>query len=229
MNKMKFQKLKLVFYIVFLIVAFYFGYGLGTLKSTTIKDVFVYDSPTKIRDFLEQLEKILIQDTGLTSNDPAIKRIIDDLKNKPPLAIVGPLIVFFNKTNGDYSVCERDRLKPIIELSTKSGKVKRMKFDYNGEKNLTMSRVVYLSYYSNEGTLEKIKYFVFNKEGNVIRSYIDTDGDGLFDRMDSFDEGIQTIYAMKGLFYEKVAELPFNDAIKDLESTLNRLKESPSK
>jgi hypothetical protein len=96
-----------------------------------------------------QIEKILIQETGLTSDDPTIKRIIDDLNNKPPLAIVGPLIVFFNKSNGYYSVCERDRLKPIIELSTKSGKGKRMKFDYNGEKNLTMSRVAYLSYYSN--------------------------------------------------------------------------------
>jgi hypothetical protein len=94
---MKFQKLRLVFYIVFLIIVFYFGYGLGTLKSTTTKDVFVYDSPTKIRDFLEQLEKILIQDTGLTSDDPAIKRIIDGVKNTPPLAIVGPLIVFLIK------------------------------------------------------------------------------------------------------------------------------------
>ncbi|MDR2439145.1 MAG: hypothetical protein LBE12_07240 [Planctomycetaceae bacterium] len=226
---MKYQKLKLIFYIVFLIIVFYLGYGLGTLKSTKTKDVFVYDSPTKIRDFFVQLEKILIQDTGLTSDDPTIKRIIDDVKNTPPLAIVGPLIVFFNKTNGDYSVCERDRLKPIIEWSTESGKEKRMKFDYNGEKNLTVSRVAYLSYYSNEGTLERIKYFVCNKEGKFIRSYIDTDGDGLFDRMDIFDERIQTIYAMKGLSYEKVAELPFSDALKDHESTLNRLKESPSK
>jgi hypothetical protein len=101
-----------------------------------------------------------------------------------------------------------------------------MKFNYNGEKNLTMSRVAYLSYYSNEGTLERIKYFVFNKEGNVIRSYIDTDGDGLFDRMDSFDDEKQTVYSIKGLSYEKIGDQPFSNSIENYENTLDRMLEN---
>ncbi|MDR1384010.1 MAG: hypothetical protein LBJ67_09230 [Planctomycetaceae bacterium] len=88
--------------IIFVVIIFYLGYGVGTLRLFSNRDVFVYDSPTKIRDFYSQIESAF-QKEGLSINHPTTKKFIEELKDKPPLAVVGPLIIFYNKNNGDYS------------------------------------------------------------------------------------------------------------------------------
>lgn len=152
---------------------------------------------------------------------PAIKKFIEELKDKPPLAAVGPLIIFYNKNNGDYSVQERDRLKFITEWTTKTERTKWKRFSSKTEKGWLIPRTEYLIQYSNDYCYEKSTFFVFDKTGKVMRGYCDTNGDGLFDRMDIFDNGLQTAYSLNGLSYEKVYEKTFDNAVKEYEKLLD--------
>ncbi|MDR0521354.1 MAG: hypothetical protein LBH00_05825, partial [Planctomycetaceae bacterium] len=69
--------------------------------------------------------------------------------------------------------------------------------------------------YSEEGEYRQSHWIVCNDESGLIsRMYFDTDGDGILDRMDTFEKGIHTLYKMNGLFWEKQEERPYTKLMK---------------
>jgi hypothetical protein len=214
-------------YIIVLSIIFYLGYGFGTLTVTSrqgARNVYVFDTFQKIKNYQNTWKEILLRDTNLSPDSPAITHYIDYLETRPPLAVVGPLFVCFNNENGNYLVCEENLHKPLVEWVTNPDLSISMKFCSKIEHAWQFPRIENRLSYSKEGCYEKGGILFFGQDGKLLRIYFDTKGNGIFDRMDTFINGIQTTYYLKELSYEKIIEKPYRTSLINYEDILESIR-----
>ena len=210
---------KLIGLIILITSIYYLGYRCGGPRSHQDVAVFVYDSPIKVRNFYAQIERSFALE-GIPSS--MSENAMREFKKLPPLVAVGPLIIFNDKNSGDYCIREQDSLATIAEWTTNAVTTKKIRYSSKVEKEWQYPRIEYSIWYSDDGYYEKNGVVVFDKIGNIVRSYFDTNGDGFLNKMDVFDHNneLHTSYMLDGLTYIKIAERPFGSTINEYQGSL---------
>ncbi len=193
------RKAILIFLFFFVLLAgVAIGYFFKPQVHVTIYDPTAYDELmvqfNRIRDDLElELDKVV----ELTpDNVDSIRRLL----GMKPLVTVGPFHFYLDPTTGDFVIFD-GIARQIVANQMTSGSQTKLDF-YAKEETAVCS----FTYEKNTGNLLQSSFNTYGKGGIAGLgkcSYIDSTGDGRFDRWLNFENGWRS-YKLKGLQWVRV-------------------------
>jgi len=210
---MRFHKIiKIALCIFVLLLVFCLGslHGWVSREILTQKSgIYVYDMERKLDAFSKKIEK------SFENLPPDEKGYAIDLYSRRlrPLVHTGRIALFIDTINGDYLVSEVREgrfdlgLLAISFLDPQESRTRsRLTFSSKIEEGWGVARFGSVLYYSEDNVYEKGSFSIHAKDGNSARTYLDTKGTGIFDEMRVQRNGIESLYRLDGLSWEKVAE-----------------------
>jgi len=163
----------------------------------------VYDTAQKLDAYYKSWEKAFLE-SELSSD--VTENTFSNMRRMRPLAVVGPVAVFFDDNSGCYKVCEGDVYKPLVMYDRSNERFNRLYLDSKVENGWQFSRFSGVLSYSKDGIYERGTFSFHRDDGMPARTYLDTKGIGIFDRMYVVENGIINTYHLNGLSWEKVAD-----------------------
>lgn len=223
----KFAKISL--YGIVILSVFFLGLFQGWLMREILarkRDIYVYDTEHKIDAYFKCQEASILA-TGLPREDPDVKDTLESIRKMPPLVAAGPILVFFDDKSGSYLVREKNVDNPIVEYQKSHELCDRQYLHSKVEKGWQLPRFSSVLFYSKDGVFEKGVFVIQEKDGRPIRAYRDTQGTGIFDEMEIFENGIMSLYRLKGLSWRKVAQRQYIPELVDYEKALSIIEDQP--
>ena len=168
--------------------------------------VYAYDTKQKLDDYYKMWERLFSNELGLSPKSPRVREMIAEEKKFRPLVVVGPLGVFIDNDSGAFSVREsRTHPVPLLELESDE-QSKRLEVNSLVEKGWIGRRFVARFFYSADDVYEWGFIAVFREDGKIERRYSDSNGIGVLDVMEVYENGVWSIYHLNGLVWEKVGD-----------------------
>lgn len=187
--------------------------------------MYVYADSTnqKLEGYYQTMERTILDQAldqaGLSPESPEVRKMIANIRRDRPLVMVGPFAIFVANDNGEWSVRETPFLVPLIELKNNE-QSKCLTVCSSLEKSWTVPRFVARFFYSEDGVYEWGFLSVWGKDGMHVRTYFDSTGSGIFDKMNVYENGVQVTYDLTDISWARVAEQPYTESLNTYESVL---------
>jgi len=201
---MKLRKISLI--VLTFLVIFCLGFILSDLSYTAryqqIEDfhqfVYLYDTEQKLENYYKKKTREYIhKEWG-----------IDDIRNERPLARVGPFVIFTSNDRNNFFVEELSSGHCLVDLTIRE-QSKHLYYLSPLEKDWGTHRFGAHFFYSEDGVYKKGTFYIRGEDGIVERTYHDTSGNGVFDRMairEDFANFYPARYRLNGLTWERIEE-----------------------
>ena len=186
--------------------------------------VYVYGTQQEIENYYTMRERDFFNKTGFFPESCEAREMIASIRSERPLVVVGPFAVFVDNNGGKFSVRERQSIMPLVELEIHE-QSKRLFLVSSIEKGCIVPRFTASLNYTEDGIYEKSGFSVHRENGTLERIYIDTKGIGIFDIMRVYENGVQFIYRLNDLTWEKIAEEPYSSTLINVENMLSPYNE----
>ncbi|MCL2006067.1 MAG: hypothetical protein FWG73_07865 [Planctomycetaceae bacterium] len=186
---------KIILKTLVLLLVFCLGYVLCVIEGMYHRDrmmdgIHFYAFDTKYR--IERFQK------GIEAGGRADVR---------PLVEVGPFFVFLldDGERSWFSVNEISSHAPLVFLENQQ-QSKLLTFISSVENNMEMPRFIFDLRYSEDGIYERGRISVYGEDQKFERTYVDSEGTGIFDVMIVYENDVTNTYRLNGLVWEKVGD-----------------------
>ena len=192
-------------------LVFLFVFFLGVILHEWCRDqmdgihFYVYDTEQKVDGYWEGREKEHFGRTGVSPESPEGKKYMTKARKEwRPLVEVGPFFIFLCE-EGDrrwFTVLERSTRVLIAQLASDE-QSKELRLFSALEKDWNFPRFMSHFRYSEDGIYVHGRFTIFRKDVTPERVYFDREGNGVFDVMYVYENGVPITYYLHDLSWRR--------------------------
>jgi len=162
--------------------------------------VCVFDTEQKVRDYYRHMARAYFARERVLPT----REWLTLLSRERPLVTTGPFAIFVDD-DGIFSVRELSFAHHLVLLRSQE-QYKHLRLFSLPEKGWFSQRFSVDLFYSEDGIYEWGYFAVFDEDKTRRRAYYDTQGIGVFDVMEVYENGTWHTYHLNGLTWERVDE-----------------------